>query len=254
MSPNNPSNFVSDLVEMAKAFEELPKVQAALAITKADAEALHDTVQSRELSILGMKSEIDLLNQRIRSLEVERDEAQFHALEADDRTARALDFIKATFGNAGSLIQALEPPRVDAPQPVDAAASVSTMPINSPEPEPTKPIHDSDCSTHNEPAYPNGPCDCSASQPVPEVATQPDPTPTPSDASTPAVASIPQTDTSVGSTVTPTADALSSTDRPYAGKTWTQWKQEEHLANRDPYRLSQGEWLAGGGTVDNWYA
>lgn len=26
-----------------------------------------------------------------------------------------------------------------------------------------KPIqHDSDCATHNEPAYPNGPCDCSA--------------------------------------------------------------------------------------------
>lgn len=24
--------------------------------------------------------------------------------------------------------------------------------------------HDSDCATHNEPAYPNGPCDCSVSQ------------------------------------------------------------------------------------------
>lgn len=23
--------------------------------------------------------------------------------------------------------------------------------------------HDSDCATHNEPAYPNGPCDCSQS-------------------------------------------------------------------------------------------
>lgn len=26
-------------------------------------------------------------------------------------------------------------------------------------------LHDSDCATHNEPAYPNGPCDCSLSKP-----------------------------------------------------------------------------------------
>jgi hypothetical protein len=28
-------------------------------------------------------------------------------------------------------------------------------------------LHDSDCSTHNEPAYPNGPCDCSLSKSSP---------------------------------------------------------------------------------------
>ena len=26
----------------------------------------------------------------------------------------------------------------------------------------TEVLHDSDCAQHNEPAYPNGPCDCSA--------------------------------------------------------------------------------------------
>ncbi len=31
-------------------------------------------------------------------------------------------------------------------------------------PLPDGPAHDSDCSTHNEPAMPNGPCDCSLSQ------------------------------------------------------------------------------------------
>lgn len=25
-------------------------------------------------------------------------------------------------------------------------------------------LHDSDCSVHNEPAYPNGPCDCRLSK------------------------------------------------------------------------------------------
>jgi hypothetical protein len=28
------------------------------------------------------------------------------------------------------------------------------------------PLHDSDCAVHNEPAYPNGPCDCILSQPT----------------------------------------------------------------------------------------
>ena len=30
------------------------------------------------------------------------------------------------------------------------------------------PSHDSDCATHNEPAYPNQACDCSLSKPSPE--------------------------------------------------------------------------------------
>ena len=29
-----------------------------------------------------------------------------------------------------------------------------------------KDYHDSDCATHNEPAFPNGPCDCRLSLPV----------------------------------------------------------------------------------------
>ncbi len=33
------------------------------------------------------------------------------------------------------------------------------------------PVHDSDCAMHNEPAYPNGPCDCSLSRPVREPLT-----------------------------------------------------------------------------------
>ncbi|GEM_PF-5856083 len=34
------------------------------------------------------------------------------------------------------------------------------------QPEPNQVLHDSDCALHNEPAYPNGPCDCSVSRPL----------------------------------------------------------------------------------------
>ena len=99
-------NFVGSLVEMAKAYEELPMVQRQLNDLRSELDKAQDTIASREIKIMQLSQEADLLNSRIRSLEVERDDAQFHALEADDRTQRALDFIKATFGNAGSLIQA----------------------------------------------------------------------------------------------------------------------------------------------------
>lgn len=29
--------------------------------------------------------------------------------------------------------------------------------------------HDSDCATHNEPAYPNGPCDCSLREEIAQI-------------------------------------------------------------------------------------
>lgn len=45
----------------------------------------------------------------------------------------------------------------------DAAAAKVAALIAMPMPEP----HDSDCATHNEPAYQNGPCDCSVAIEVP---------------------------------------------------------------------------------------
>jgi len=117
MSPHV-GNFVADLVEMAKATETLPNIQAELDATKADNESLHKAVQAREEAIARYKAEIDALHAKIRDTEAQRDDAELRFHEGQDRTRSALDFIKSTFGSAGSLIQALEPPAQ--PEPVKA--------------------------------------------------------------------------------------------------------------------------------------
>ncbi len=106
---SNP-NFVSDLVAMAKAFEELPQVQAALFAKDHEAKSLADTVTQREASIQRLKAELEALQAAKRTVEAERDDAELRFLESEDRVSSALNFIKGTFGSAGSLIQALEPP------------------------------------------------------------------------------------------------------------------------------------------------
>lgn len=109
MSPTV-NNFVHDLVAMAKAMEDLPVVQAQLDESqKLHSETL-DHAAKLEERILSYKHEIDALHAKVRCTEAERDDAELRFLESEDRTRSALDFIKTTFGSAGSLIQALEPP------------------------------------------------------------------------------------------------------------------------------------------------
>ena len=118
-------NFVTDLVEMAKATERLPYAEQELSEARQEITAKADTIQRLELKLMDRANEITNLHARIRDLEVSRDDAEFRFLEAEDRTNRALDFIKTTFGNAGSLIQALEPPK---PEPVPVQEPVWSQP------------------------------------------------------------------------------------------------------------------------------
>ncbi len=152
MSPHAVNNFVQDLVEMAKAMEDLPKVQEELTATQACLNERSMQLEKRELHILELKAEIEAKNQALRELEVAKDQAETMFLEADDRTARALEFVKTMFGSAGSLIQALEPPKPTEPPQVAPVVQplVDTAPF---------PLHDA-----SEP-------------PVPEVTALPDPTP-----------------------------------------------------------------------------
>lgn len=106
---SNP-NFVSDLVAMAKAFEELPQVKAELEDAKHHFSEASQRIIEREESILKLKAELEASHEARRKVEAERDDAELRFLEADERTSRALDFIKTTFGSAGSVIQSLEPP------------------------------------------------------------------------------------------------------------------------------------------------
>jgi hypothetical protein len=126
MSPHAVNNFVSDLVLMAQAMERLPHVEADLAEARAQIEAAQNTVQRLELKLIDRAAIIDDLNAKLRTVEAERDEAIGTFLEADERTSRALDFIKATFGNAGALIQALDGPKANGEAKAEQGQSETT--------------------------------------------------------------------------------------------------------------------------------
>src|SRR6266849_2950976 len=64
-------NFVHDLVEMAKAMDTLPQVEAENASLKTAIGEAQQQVQDREIAIFGYKEEIEVLNAKVRSLEVE---------------------------------------------------------------------------------------------------------------------------------------------------------------------------------------
>jgi hypothetical protein len=111
MSPHAANSLVHDLVQMAQAMEQLPVVKEELDQAKHHAELQSTHIQNLEIAILGYKQEIETLHSSIRSLEVSRDDAEFRFLEAEDRTEKALAFVRTVFGNAGALVQALDPPK-----------------------------------------------------------------------------------------------------------------------------------------------
>lgn len=274
-------NFVGSLVEMAKAYERMPSVEAELRDAQATIDKAQATIQRLELKLIERSNEIDSLHSRIRELEVSRDEAQFQALEADDRTQRALDFIKATFGNAGALIQALEPPAPPQPQPTTPDVPVQAMPeapsskfsdemkaqaqehtipadggLAAPDvgesashPTATGQVPTTD-TAHNPSA--ETAIAASTPSPAPEVAASPgEPTTGSADgaATGPTPAGTPDNASADPSPDAPTVDSSAKPVGPYAGKTWSQVRSEQGYAP-----VHREEWLKGGGTLDNWYA
>lgn len=126
MSPNV-GNFVHDLVEMAKAMELLPQVQLDLQNANVEADRLRSAVMERENRIVDLNAEIEALHAEVRDAEGRADKAETMFLEADDRTIAALSFIKAQFGAAGALIQALEPPKPVVVEPASAVSETVTV-------------------------------------------------------------------------------------------------------------------------------
>lgn len=122
MSPHAVSNFVGDLIEMAKAFEDLPKVQAELGEIKADNDKLHQTVMEREQAIQDYKATIDDLQRKVRDLEVARDDAELRFLEADDKlhgVAKAFQVALEAVDHADKVMeQAIAKPE-PTPEPVE---------------------------------------------------------------------------------------------------------------------------------------
>lgn len=137
----NINSFVGDLVAMAQAMDELPKVQAQLEVSKGENEAFLQMVQDREVAIVNYKREIETLNSLIRSLEVERDDAAFRTLELEDKATQVLGWlgdIKSGTEGIARLLSPLKPEPVIEPVGEAAVSAPEAEPGQS-EPLPTQP-------------------------------------------------------------------------------------------------------------------
>lgn len=113
MSPHV-GNFVQDLVEMAKAVEQVPILQAELNETVKGLENALSHNQGLESNIIGYKAQIEDLQAKVRSLEVERDDASFRVLEAEDRENGILLLARNMQNDLAVIMNRLDPPK---PQP-----------------------------------------------------------------------------------------------------------------------------------------
>lgn len=263
MSREHVSSFVSDLVTMAQAMERLPEVQAELESALNVVGTQADAIQRLELRIIDLKNISDTHLATIRTLEVARDDAELRFLEADERTTQALAFVRTVFGNAGSLIQALDPPRVAEPKASEPVAQPKSEWSGSP--DPARPdTHWIDDNTGQsiaaEPATQEpvsvqaSPIPTTISEPASTVQgdmqssgqSEPDPLPTSGAKATPDGSGSDATShTADTALATPTSEAAQPTPPgPYSGRRYIDV----------PHYVSLDNWTAGGGTVDDYYA
>jgi len=251
MSPHV-GNFVADLVEMAKATETLPIIQAELDAAKADNESLHKAVQAREEAIARYKAEIDALHAKVRDTEAQRDDAELRFHEGQDRTRSALDFIKSTFGSAGSLIQALEPP---APvEPVKEEPVQAEQPNWANDPMPNTSEADAP-QGQSEPLPPTAMSETTQSQAAPSTtvesgvnastegtaAPQPDPTASSMDGGTHSSETAMSTTSNVGTEANVPFDDVGYHNEPNMTGT-TDWSEWDKWAARMTARYGVGQW------------
>lgn len=131
---HNP-NFVSELVQMAKAFEELPIVQGQLAESRQQVTEKDITIHELELKLIDLTNALDAANSATHKAEVERDHAESMFLESDDKLARAKDVFKTFIDDANDYLRAVEPQAQ--PEPVNVEyvglGEVLAEPIVEPE-------------------------------------------------------------------------------------------------------------------------
>ncbi|SRR5216684_2266072 len=108
MTNENISGFLNSIAEAKRAFDAEPEYQSRIAELERDKQRLGETVASRELRIHQLKQDQETLTQRLRSAEVERDDAGFRALEEADRVSNLLTLVRGFVGDGLKAISAVE--------------------------------------------------------------------------------------------------------------------------------------------------
>lgn len=258
MSPNV-GNFVHDLVEMAKAMETLPQVQAELNEVQQRTSLLHDQIDNIKADLEQSRNYAASLEQKVRSLEVERDDASFRVLETDETIQKfivAMRNVEQSFGELvdgydpkGSLTENYYQKRIireglSKPEPVKEPEPSATTAIgadNSPganlsqgssEPDPTATsLVEAAHGTGEQPA--KGEVGATSSEEAPKSDANP-----------------PLTETSIGQD---TGDTASSVDPGPAVGELLKGPYEGKVYYDMPTYVSYNDWIAGGGTHNDYY-
>lgn len=234
MTGHQIDNFVGSLVEMAKAFEERPKLEQQIndQLNMIDTlnRANSDLRDSNDL----LRGHIETLTAKVAEVTKERDDAGFRCLEADDKAARVLDLARTLASGLGQVIAEVEPPKPQ--EPVVEQPKAELDPVNKPEDR--HPMFPEE-GYYTPPA--TGQSDPSPTQPPSSDYT------THSDHGQPASGSetVSQSSTTDKSESGETAEANSSNDKPYAGKRYTElpaWDRPRDFTT----------WEAGGGDWQGW--
>jgi hypothetical protein len=131
------SNFIREIAEAYQALEILPQREERIRALEAQSIADGERIARLEKRLIDRHNEMETLQARIRSLEVERDDASFRELVAQDQAASAVGTLRTLFSNVGEALKALQPPEAmvterplesSVPSPVEAAPTGSSEP------------------------------------------------------------------------------------------------------------------------------
>lgn len=100
----NMTQFLTEIGEMNTQAQRVPGLEQSIRELQVEAERKRLAVEERETSILRLKSEMDTLNQKLRAVEVERDDYGFRKLEAEDRVAACTRSLKEILAAGESVL------------------------------------------------------------------------------------------------------------------------------------------------------
>jgi hypothetical protein len=234
MSPNV-GNFVHDLVEMAKAVEVLPKIEAELEDTKHQLNDAQSQVQARELRLIELNKKIEELTAKLQSAEASRDDAEYRFLEIDEKFTKIRSLVGEIQGNADQIATQAAPEQPkEEPKAEETQYQEQDIPIFEPAPSWAT------VAPQNE--YPT---EASTSTPQASEVAPPDPTAnsTAGDGHSPSTADTPTNVQPIDAASTHNDSFRSDNDHSATNKPYLNRRYEDY-----PRYVEFRDWIAGGGT------
>jgi len=108
MTNESISGFLNSIAEAKRAFDQEPIYQQRIKDLEQDQRRLGDTVASRELRIHELKQNEEALTAKLRSVEAERDDAGFRALEEADKVQNLLGTLRGFITDGLKVLSAVE--------------------------------------------------------------------------------------------------------------------------------------------------